>query len=222
MEHNDQAGAHRFLLDRDPRKAFEASLAADLDLLACPTAPASRLEPQAAWAIPAADLTALRRWGVPIVPDPRPQQRVQLAGEVQNEADPRILTGSGERAYLLGTYWRMRVGAVEKVGTVIGVRTDEDAASFGNSVVYINSSVAAFIEIAWRWAYASSALRNLSAHDYDYLYDGLDEFRALVHRLDPATDPESTASGSGEVGSEPGAAPPDHKFPFWDGIIEGW
>lgn len=215
MDDREQTGADPFLLDPDPRAAFQASLARDLDQLTS-QAPASRLDPQGAgWKVPDADLAALRHWGVPIVPDPRPEHRVQLAGDVQQEPDPRIATDDGIRAYMMGTYWRMRIGAIEHTGTVIGVRTAEDAASFGNSVVYINSTVAFFLETAWRWAYASTALRALPAQDYDHLYDCLDEFRAFVHRLDPATDPEP---GSGtKPGGEAGIT-----FTFWDGIVEGW
>jgi hypothetical protein len=221
VDDRDQSSADPFLLDPDPRAAFQASLTRDLELLTA-RAPASRLEPQGAgWKVPDADLAALRSWGVPIVPDPRPEHRVQLAGDVQHEPDPQIATEDGTRAYAMGTYWRMRVGAIEHTGTVVGVRTAADAASFGDSVVYINSGVTAFLETAWRWAYASNALRRLPAQDYDHLYDCLDDFRAFVHRLDPATDPER-GPGTERSGGESGGAGPGIPFPFWDGIIEGW
>ena len=208
----DEIDAERFLLDPDPRAAFAKSLTADLDLLS--RAPASRLaEQDADWMVPASDLAALRRWGVAIVPDPRPAHRVQLAGDVQHDAEPSITTDDGVRAYLMGTYWRMRVGAIEKTGTVIGVRTAEDAASFGNFGSYINSSVAAFIEVSWRWAWASAALLRLPGEDYEYLFECLEEFRGFVHRLDPVT--------AAEARDDPDAASAA-RFTFWDGIVDGW
>ena len=79
---------------------------------------------------------------------------------------------------------------------VIGVPDDTTL-----DLSFLNSSVKAFLEIAWRWGAAREVL--VAFDDYERLYENLGRFQDLVHRLDPM------------VGSTAGYA-------WWDGIIEGW
>lgn len=176
------------------RLAFDEAVTASLDRLSFGVIRTQRLIREVRWDLPGRDIEALRRWGLPIVPDPRPQTRVQFAADIQDGDEPAI-TGPDLRAYGLGSYWNQQVGAVVGDGTVIALRPGSDS---GPS--FINSSVSVFLEIIWRWAWAMEALRWLHGEDNIESFGYLEEFEQLVHRLDPVT------------GTDP-------RFGFWNGIL---
>jgi hypothetical protein len=130
-----------------------------------------------AWDLLPADREALRAWGLPEGPlfhpglqtEPAPVLVPTVAGERE-----RRLIEPWQRLYLLGQYGpalvvggedlTLRVGAVAGSGRVLGIRsrplTVEDVprvlradyADFSQPAVrFFNASVAALVEVAWRW-----------------------------------------------------------------------
>jgi hypothetical protein len=176
------------------RLAFDEAVTASLDRLSVGAIRGVRLGRDVQWDLPGRDIEALRRWGLPVVPDPRPQLRVQFAADVQDGDQPAI-TGPDLSAYGLGTYWNQEIGAVAGDGTVIALRSGGDSGP-----AFLNSSVTVFLEIIWRWAWAMEALRWLHGEDDIESFGYLEEFEQLVHRLDPVTDT-------------------DPRFGFWNGIL---
>ena len=177
------------------QQAFERCLSDPLDQIAgrCgPGATASRVVD--AWNLPASDRQALISVGVPIFEDAT-QSPIQLAGEIQSAELPS-LTERGYLAYRIGRYWRREIGVLEQSGTVVGFPDDAEL-----DVSFLNSSLAAFLEIAWRWNCARKVL--LATEDYEQLYENLGRFQDYVHSLDPI------------VSSDP-------KYAWWNGIVEGW
>jgi SUKH-4 immunity protein len=138
------------------------------------------------WHLPAADLSALTTWGLPtfddgsLVPDPHP--------------GPHDQRYRGDQAYRLGTEWGAVVGAVAGSGRVVrfGVTDPEP--------MLINSSLAAFVESAWRYLWVSL---QEGGHYDDETDDVLDAFLARLQRIDPA------------IGSDPHTS-------YWPSVVEYW
>lgn len=137
------------------------------------------------WLLPQADRRALLEWGLPqgllVRPAPKldalPTLVPNLAGDLE-----RSLIGADQRLYLLGSYGdelvtpdgedlTLRVGVVAGGGRVLGIRsrpiTTEDMHPqlrehypdlYHPSVCPFSSSVAAFVEVAWRWHAASTVI----------------------------------------------------------------
>ncbi|MER5884861.1 SUKH-4 family immunity protein [Streptomyces sp. NPDC001941] len=148
------------------------------------------------WRIPGDQAEALRNWGVPVFAPDKPDS-VLLAGAVQAASGPEIeshdLVG-----YRLGRFWEHTVAAVEPDGRVVGFPDEL------GDVVPFNSSVRAFVEIAWRWYFAQSALLVLYAADDEQLGPMLQDAIDKAHAIDPcgaAQDPDDW---------------------WWEGVIGTW
>lgn len=187
-------------MDLSVQQEFERCLVADLDTLITAEHPSSKVGAGGrSWNLPSGDQRALAIWGIPIFGPDSASVQVQLQGDVQAGAEPEF-HGQGIDAYRLGTYWERDVVAVSGDGAVLGVWT-----RFEPFVAFINSSVAAFVEISWRWLFVRQALMRLGETDEDYLqaYASLDRFKQLIHSVDPA------------VAS-------DQRFEWWNGICSSW
>ncbi|MFI7549554.1 SUKH-4 family immunity protein [Micromonospora sediminimaris] len=134
------------------------------------------------WHLPESDRSALRLWGLPdgplLRPTPQAGSRPTLTPNVAGEPERRLISAD-HRLYLLGAYGAdfdanlsIRVGAVAGTGRVMGIRarpmTTDDLAEqlrayhpnlYHPAVCYFNASVAAFVEVAWRWHAAVELLR---------------------------------------------------------------
>jgi hypothetical protein len=157
------------------------------------------------WRLPEADREALRSWGLPTGPllSPGPQSEAQpvLVPNIAGESERRLLSAD-QRLYLLGVYGSdydpelsIRVGAVAGTGQVMGIRgrplTVDDIAVplrpyhpnlYHPAVHYFNQSVAAFVEVAWRWR---AAVARLNAHPeprYDAPLEAHEEHQAEIER----------------------------------------
>jgi len=138
------------------------------------------------WRVGAADLRALTTWGLPVVgagnlvPDPQP--------------GPHDFRYDGEESYRLATEWGAVVGVVAGSGRVVRFgRTDPQP-------MLVNSTMAAFIESAWRYLWL---FRQESGHYDDDTDDVLDAFLAKIQDLDPA------------VGDDPDSS-------YWPSVVEHW
>ena len=156
------------------------------------------------WNLPPSDRHALRAWGLPKRPLFRPGLQAEsaptLVPNVAGERERRLIA-SGQRLYLLGAYGSLvvngedltlRVGADASSGRVVGIRsrplTVEDiprvlradyTGYYQPAVRFLNSSVAAFVEVAWRWRAAVEALRR-----YPYPDNKVDDLVAWKDELD--------------------------------------
>lgn len=184
------------MVNRDLQVVFDSCLNDELDVLVNSCSYVSMgSQVVGTWNLPENDRSSLLRFGVPIFDFDGDRSSVQLMGDVQVASFPEI----NERdviAYSLGTFWRRRIGASVETGVVVGVPDDSEP-----DLSYINNSVAAFIEIAWRWGCARRAL--LAIEDYEQLYECLAKFQEFVHVLDPVVKD-------------------DPRFSWWNGVIEGW
>jgi hypothetical protein len=141
------------------------------------------------WRLPESNRSALRKCGLPdgplLRPAPQTGSEPLLVPNVAGERERRLLTAD-QRLYLLGVYGAdfdsslsIRVGAVSGTGQVMGIRdrpmTTADVAVplrahypdlYHPAVCYFNSSVAAFVEVAWRWRAAVELLRANRAPHY--------------------------------------------------------
>ncbi|MDG4866126.1 SUKH-4 family immunity protein, partial [Streptomyces sp. T-3] len=146
---------------------------------------------------PADAVGALTRWGVPVLPA-GPSGSSTIAGDVQQEPEPQLVA-RGITAYRLGSYFGRPIGASPGGGTVYGLPEEEHF-----SVPLINTSVPAFVEIAWRLHFTTQALIPLDeAEEYEQLERNLQRFCDWIHELDPGCKPQGRAS-------------------WWDGIAGSW
>lgn len=184
------------VVQRELQQAFDDVLALSLDELVIRDPARSCAPPTAErWRLPRGDIEALWRWGVPIFAPPE-EGLVQLVGAVQEEADPALVE-RGQTAYRLGRYWLRTIGAAQDSGIVIGI---PDAVN--RDVSFINGSVAAFVEVAWRWYGVAPFLFGME-EDQAQLDANLYRFSEYVHALDPITAT-------------------DDRFRWWDDLIEDW
>ncbi|MFD7880537.1 SUKH-4 family immunity protein [Streptomyces sp. NPDC059766] len=177
------------------------------------------------WSIPVSDREALRKWGLPRHPlftrrpqcGPEPVLVPNRAGEYE-----RRLVREGQRLYDLG-YWGTDptscvVGVVPGEGRVLCLLpepiTVEDlpeilrpchSGLYKPAVSLFNTSLAQYVETAWRWHAALQILRQIEEpaptaaevelvqHD-DRLYACLDLVVNVVRRVDRAADAESRPS----------------------------
>ncbi|MFI0445577.1 SUKH-4 family immunity protein [Actinomadura sp. 6N118] len=134
------------------------------------------------WLLPESDRLALQTWGLPegplLRPTPQAEPQPTLAPNIAGDLERR-LPSADQRLYLLGVYGAyfdpstaIRVGAVAGTGQVMGIRerpvTTADIHEqlrpyhpglYHPAVCYFNSSVAAFVEVAWRWRAAVEVIR---------------------------------------------------------------
>ncbi|XVU22812.1 SUKH-4 family immunity protein [Actinoplanes sp. CA-054009] len=157
------------------------------------------------WDLPERDRSVLRAYGLPrgplMVPGPQEAAEPLLVPNVAGEQEARLIE-AGQRLYLLGTYGAdfdadstIRVGVVAGGGAVLGVRRRPTTTAdlhpqlrpyhpdlYQPAVRYFNASLAAFVEMAWRWLAAVKVIR---AHDIEE--DDLDEAcSAFLAEIDPA------------------------------------
>ncbi|MGW3936867.1 SUKH-4 family immunity protein [Streptomyces phaeochromogenes] len=171
------------------REAAARALSAPLDLLvvAVDQYPVG-VEGVNKWILPESDRMALIRWGLPMMEDFR--LVVNLQEGVSPELDVR-----GRKFYSLGLFAEHEVGSCVGSGEVWGFNPDENLPDS-----FVNSSVAYFVETAWRWYWVYKEVRPLR-FDIEQ-YDLLDDFIDFSVRLDP------------QVGSAVSS--------MWRGIIESW
>ena len=159
------------------------------DFLDCPVGelivPEAQVLPPAAevrdWPVDPAGRDALITWGLPVVgegnlvPDPSPGP-------------------DGDGRYRLATEWGAVVAVQAASGRVVrlGVTDPEP--------MLVNSSLAAFVESAWRYLWLHG---QESGHYDDETDDVLDAFLACLRRLDPA------------IGDDPATS-------YWPSIVEHW
>ena len=142
----------------------------------------------AGWDLPGDALDALTRWGLPVIPglspffqgESEPVLIPNLAGEHE-----RSVASPGQRLYRLASRGRealqISIGAVAGTGTVLQVRSrpvtiDDVAPSlreavghlYHPAVSFVGSSVAKFVELAWRWRAAREILVELADNEPDY------------------------------------------------------
>ncbi|MFP3965127.1 SUKH-4 family immunity protein [Actinomadura fulvescens] len=134
------------------------------------------------WLLPESDRLALRTWGLPegplLRPTPQAGPQPTLAPNIAGELERRLLSEK-QRLYLLGIYGAdfdpgtaIRIGAVAGTGQVMGIRERPVSTAdvheqlrpyypnlYHPAVCYFNSSVAAFVEVAWRWRAAVELIR---------------------------------------------------------------
>jgi hypothetical protein len=133
------------------------------------------------WQVEPADLRAFTTWGLPVV------------GDGNLVPDPRPGPEDGG-AYRIGTEWGAVVGVLAGSGRVVRFgRTDP-------SPMVVNSTLAAFVESAWRYLWL---FRQEGGHYDDDTDDVLDAFLAKLQTIDPA------------VGDDPGSS-------YWPSVVEHW
>jgi hypothetical protein len=157
------------------------------------------------WDLPPSDQQALQAWGLPEGPLFRPGLQIDsapvLVPNVAGERERQLIEPQ-QRLYVLGTYGSehrdggedlsLRVGAVASSGRVLGIRsrplTVEDIApglrdnyaDFSQPAVhFFNASVAAFVEVAWRWRAIVMVLRRYPGPD-----NTVDDVQAWKDELD--------------------------------------
>lgn len=133
-----------------------------------------RPEQMEEWSLPPGDRAALSRWGLPVVDD------CQLCGGFQPGTDPAMMVG-GRQLYSLGLLAGLEVGADTATGAVWGI-----SGAPGVPDSFVNSSVANFVEAAWRWYGAWPEIKQLR-HSIEQ-FGLLDDFLAFVVELDAACE----------------------------------
>jgi len=155
------------------------------------------------WRLSDRDREALLRYGVPI--NRGDTRGAQLVGDVQSELDPTVLVGD-RPGYRLGSHWWRKLAALAGSGKVVAIAPDESEDPLGKLAVgtpptYVNSSVARFVDVAWRWNYLMPLFR---AADYsNAFYEGTEEFLDALPTLDPALAEEE-------------------EYPWWRNLVLGW
>jgi SUKH-4 immunity protein len=180
------------------------------------------------WDLPESDRLALRRFGLPegplLRPTPQAEAYATLTPNVAGELERRLISAD-QQLYLLGVYGAdfdadltIRVGAVAGTGRVLGIRarpvTTDDLHQqlrpyhpnlYHPAVCYFNSSVTAFVEVAWRWRAAVELLRahpephytaNFQEHERHHAEAerSLATFLASMTELDPTLGDPDLAS----------------------------
>jgi len=152
------------------------------------------------WDLPEADRMALVRWGLPtdqlMKPEFQPATEPLLVPNVAGEQERRLISPE-QRLYDLGQWGTHdltpRVGAVAGDGRVLGVRaaplTADDFPAqlrehykgfYSPAVLFINSSVAQFVEVTWRWRAAIELLNDLQEPPYTNPDTAFNSFVARV------------------------------------------
>lgn len=128
------------------------------------------------WSVPSSDRKALAQWGLPIL------EQYELVANIQEEATP-VENESGWKYYSLGAWINFEITAASPSGEVWGVPlTNWDRTDY-----FINSSIANFIEMAWRWYQISTVVNS---------EDSVDCYACLHHLFDfiVARDPRVASS----------------------------
>ena len=159
----------------EPLELYEHSLTAPLYELVVPSVRVVPPESAAAWRLPAADVEAYRRWGLPVVAPTQFQPTFDAVVEDEDRVH-----------YRLGTLANADVLTAADTGTVEGFSTLETPTV---PRFWINGSGVLLVETAWRWYGVNTALR--AAPFDDETYDRLDRFFEVVREKDPTVDESS-------------------------------
>ena len=209
---------------------FLGVLDAPLDSLIVPAVQVHFGEIVDRWDLPPEDRAALRRWGLPkshlALPEPQDEAEPTLVPNVAGPAE-RALLAPDQRLYRLG-WWGMddrspAIGAVAGDGRVMVIlRAPLTVADLPFSlqpyypdfhraaVQFVNSSVAHYVEVAWRW-YAANAVyqrmdRPPSSEVLAYLALEIEQRRRLLAGLtaiDPSIGDEALGSAWVDAVTEP-------------------
>ncbi|ONM47122.1 SUKH-4 family immunity protein [Nocardia donostiensis] len=174
-------------MDRDAQRALEDLLARGLDSVAAAPREVRRPAPTTLqhWDLPARDIYALLRWGLPVAAhDPATELP---AADFQVEADPQCpLPGPAEAAVLSGyriAGSKRRWYAAATGGGGVFALGRPDASADG----LVNTSVALYVETVWRWTLLSELIQPLEAAGEDEtVYWCLERFAAWTVQRDPA------------------------------------
>ena len=150
------------------------------------------------WLIADEDKVALVSRGISIEVD---RYDVQLRGSIQTSTDPEVNI-SGMQGYRIGYQRRWTLAATSPNSNVQAVTTR--IASDGSSdvrVARINSSVAAFVDLSWRWHAMRPAL--LEDSYSDAFWEAAELFLARLPEFDEALADED-------------------RYSWWRGLILGW
>ena len=162
------------------------------------------------WDLPEKDRAALADWGLPtdLLMRPVIQDAAEplLAPNVAGERERRLID-AGQRLYQLGWWGRHdltpKIGAVASDGRVLGLRDAPVTAAdlppalrevyadlYHPAVTFLNSSIAQFVDIAWRWHAAVAILREFQLQEPDFARIEACERIVLdgVEAIDPAID----------------------------------
>jgi hypothetical protein len=142
---------------------------------------------------------ALVAYGVSIERDHHDD--VQLRGSVQESMEPEIPV-SGAYGYRLGHHFGWTLAAMPPVGEVWAVDSSPSTGQLAdNEIIRVNSSVAAFVDLSWRWHALRPALLRLS--DSDEFFEAAEIFLACLPEID-------------------GALADEERYPWWRSLILGW
>ncbi|HEX7309409.1 hypothetical protein [Lentzea sp.] len=161
----------------EPLELYEHSLTAPLDALVDPSVqvlPAVLDD----WDVPAADLAAYRRWGLPVIAPSRFQPSFTGTVEDEDRVYHRLATLSGADVLTSSS------GAVEGFSTLPTATVPR---------FWVNGSGALLVDTAWRWYGVNAALRAIPFEEATF--DRLDRFFALVRENDPTVDEKSLWHG---------------------------
>ncbi|MFG2047882.1 SUKH-4 family immunity protein [Micromonospora sp. NPDC048935] len=136
-------------------RGVDRILDASLDDLALGVDARGRAAPQVAdWRLPEDGRVILGSYGLPA---PRDDDYLGVVGDLQESTEPHEGV-DGRSWYVLGSYDRSRLAAVEWTGQVVAVpagsQVHPDLAHLhpsGMSLTPVNSTLGAFVECAWRW-----------------------------------------------------------------------
>lgn len=176
---------------------FNRYLHAPLESLITPDQQSSKPSPSIeSWNLPDRDKQALESWGLPIIDAGLSFAQISLWGDVQDTAAPEF-DAHGSRGYRLGRFWQWTIVAADGVGVVLGVQQEPDVRT-----AFINSDVASFVEISWRWHFVRRLLVELDADGApdDQVFAYTDRFCERVQSIDAALEDEQ-------------------RFAWWSGII---
>jgi hypothetical protein len=178
----------------EARQLLTASLADIVDgSAACVVNPLAL----ARWTLRSEDTAPLIAYGVPIE---RGFHELKLRGDLQDSVDPEIMI-DGNRAYRLGVCRWLIFSAVSTTGEVWAVPsvTRPDWA-IDSAAIGVNSSVAGFVDLAWRWYRLRPLI--LAASD-DAYFDIAELFLERLPQIDEALADRE-------------------RFPWWRDLILDW
>ncbi|WP_351226128.1 SUKH-4 family immunity protein [Streptomyces sp. NPDC002133] len=179
-------------MDKVAQRALEDLLTRDLDAVVGPPPEVARPgDAVRAWRLPAGDIDALVRWGLPVT-HPVGAATHSPTADFQDAADPALTLADGARAYRLASSWLRDYGAIAKAGGVFGVPRP------GNTTGgLVNTSVTAYVETVWRWTRFCDLVDPLEeSEEYETFHWCLDRFAAWAVARDPEAKSRSATGTS--------------------------
>ncbi|MEU8525029.1 MULTISPECIES: SUKH-4 family immunity protein [Streptomyces] len=182
-------------MDKQAQRDLEELLARDMDGVAVPPPPVARPTDVARrWDLPARDVEALMRWGLPLLNEDGELPSHLPSADFQSELlpqldlsvptggpfDPEHHRGVGLSAYRLAASDWLTYGVVRGEGSVCAIRNRTSAAT-----ALVNTSVAAFVECSWRWWRALDIIGPLEDEDDETYWWCLERFAEWSVGIDP-------------------------------------